>query len=393
MPRRTGSRIEPNALESIARWKVADALDGVTQVACYRAEGQSGDGNRRQAFAQNTTLWRAIVAAAEVTERVQIELKDFFLSEWMPLRPGLFHTQNAAQSRRMALQTSTIRPDDAEAPDVLRQALRLSRSRRGWQRRHDHIRLFDPHGKMQMIDGGIGCVRLKPVATRANHRWMLGASSTGVMHEGVPVALDDNLWDRYFKDIRRAGGLRCTVRGTLRFVPSGDTLSQTYGRGIPQLYVEASEIDPSDKIADTPIEVTAVATFVSQSERYRGLNASYVTFFANDRGDLEDAANWLEEIYVREAYAGRIITDFDEQTQRFSNATFSLNKLMNGLASREESQDLFGELGLGPHDREHLAAILEHRAIYVSGDAYFVRQAGAVGPNSQSSGATFNSND
>lgn len=387
---------ESKALEPIVRWKAAQTLDDLTKIARYRTEGRSEQHNRRLVFNSNSALWGAIFEAIELSENVQIELRDFWLSEWLPLRPGLFHTSSAAESRRIAMETSTIRPDDASAPEALRAWPRpVDGALKGGRDHGNQVRLFDPNGKMSMIDGGIGCVRLKPLVNRATHRWLFGASNTGVMHEGLPVALEDRWRDHILKDVRRSGAVKCSMRGTLRFVPSEDALGKTYGQGIPQIYLEVSDIMSPHPRSNTapPIEVTAVATFLSRSGQFGGLNASYVTFFADSNGDLEEAVGWLEEVYVRRAYEGRIVTDFDEQTQRFSTATFSLNKLMNGLASRKESNDVFDELELDSYDRNHLVSVLDRRGIYVSGDAYFIRQAGAVGPHARASGTTFNTDE
>ena len=246
-----------------------------------------------------------------------------------------------------------------------------------------------------MIDGGVGCIRLKPLEQRPIHRWLLGASSSGVVHEGIPVALDDPMRDRLIRDIRRWGALQCSIHGTLRFVPSKDVMGLTYTQGIPQLYLEATDIEPlkNSQGKGPPIEVTAIATFSSRSDEYRGLNASYVTFEAGKRGDLESASEWLESIYIRQSYGGRILTDFDEQTRRFESASFSLTKLLNGLVKRADADSVFDDLELSEYSRRQLHDVLKRRAILVSGDAYFVDAAAAVGRNAHALDTIIKGND
>jgi len=398
-------KIGPRARESVPSWLAVETLSDLTEVALYRNEIEGETQGQRLSFDDNKALWLAVLESVRATDNAEIVLSEFWLSEWLPLRPGLFHTELAQSSREAALADSIMRADQEEAPIPLRRWLNLPVERvSGGHHLNDHTRLFNPNGKMSMINGGIGCIRLKPLKQRSSHRWLLGASSSGVVHEGVPVALDDAMRDRLIQDIRRWGALQCSIRGILRFVPGDDAIALTYGRGIPQLYLEATEIEPIEgsRGKGPPIEVTAIATFSSRLEEFRGLNASYVTFEAGKRGDLEHAAEWLENTYIRQSYGGRILTDFDEQTRRFENASFSLTKLLNGLVSKEDADEVFNDLELPEYDRKKIGAVFEGRAIFVSGPAFFnqgeihvtrdiynVERAGAVGAHATATNTTF----
>jgi hypothetical protein len=242
---------------------------------------------------------------------------------------------------------------------------------------------------MSMIDGGIGCVRLKSLPNRQTHRWPLGASSSGVAHEGVPIALENIDRDRLISDVRRQGGVLCTLRGTLRFVPRDDLMETMFGPGIPQIYVEVDSAEPvaGPRSARKPVEVTAVVTFLSRGEQFPGLNATYVTFDAGGRGNLGAATRWLDEIYVRESYQGHILTDFDEQTRHFEQASFSLTKLLNGLVRKEDA-----EIDLDRYP-SRLMKLLEGRGVFVAGDVhgdvYVGEHVAAMGPHAQSTSARF----
>ena len=254
------------------------------------------------------------------------------------------------------------------------------------------IQIFSPDGKMGMIDGGIGCVRLKPRPNRSDFRWFLGASSNGIVHEGIIVALNDEQRDCLIADIRKLGGLKCSITGKLQFFSSDDPLSRGFGRRVPQLYLEAHRVKASVGTRRRPEQcprVTAIVTFASKMDEWRGLNASYVTFESGKRGAVDEAADWLEKVYVGAAYSGRVLTDFDEQTKRFESATFSLSKLLNGLVDRNEARSTFEQLALTGTQSDWLEEILNRRGIFVVRDLFIAQQAGAMGPSAAPSNVTF----
>ncbi|MDX0264296.1 hypothetical protein GOL41_26950 [Sinorhizobium medicae] len=369
------------ARQTVPEWQVPSVVAGLTAVGNYRLPDLAHDLLRsRCCFEQNEDVWSAIISEADVTAGDEIELQGFWLTEWLPLRPGLYHTPGAAESREGALADSQIFATDDRAPPALRDWLNLSGAGR-----RDFSRLFNPHGKLSMINGGIGCVRLKPLPNRSSHQWLFSASSSGIVHEGVPVAIDDRLRRRLFRDIRRGGALCCDIRGALRFVPRDEPLERMWGANIPQIYLEVSDLKPTALASEehVPIEVTAVATFMSRRKDMRGLNATYVTFDARSPDTLAEAADWIERVYVREAYDGHLVTDFDEQMRRFSRATFSLERLLNGLVMIDEME---AELAPACTDLSHLATLLKERQIF--GDVYIAENVGAIGPGAIATNVT-----
>ncbi|WP_336761228.1 hypothetical protein [Asaia sp. VD9] len=368
-------RIGERARESVPGWITANTLGNLTEVAAYRyAANTCRNSTRSLAFDSNEKLWSAIFEESIATENCKVELQGFCLTEWLPLRPGRFHTDQARSARDWAIRNSYIREDDENAPRALRRAVGDVSSGKG-------MRIFDPNGKMTMVDGGIGCVRLKSLPNRDTYRWPFGASSSMVAHEGVLVALSDFDHDRLIGDVRHFGGLRGTLQGTLRIVPRHDVTETMFGQGIPQVYIDVEKFEPEPSREINPIEVTAAVTFTSPGTRSSKLNVSYVTFNVAKSGELKRAVDWLEQIYVRDAYGGIIVTDFDEQTARFDRVRFSLSKLLNGLVSRADIQSVENHLGM----HGELAETLSRRNIVVYGDVYgdiySAEQAGAMGPN------------
>jgi hypothetical protein len=84
-------------------------------------------------------------------------LEDFTLTEWLPFSPGRSFTESAHQAREHAERFIA-----------------------------DNGREYLPNGKLSMVKGGIGCIRLAERSVRSSTLFFLGASSSGVAHEGIP---------------------------------------------------------------------------------------------------------------------------------------------------------------------------------------------------------------
>jgi hypothetical protein len=112
-------------------------------------------------------------------------------------------------------------------------------------------------------------------------------------------------------------------------------------------------------------------------------------FESGKQASLTEATDWLERVYVKEAYGGRILTDFDEQMRRFEVATFSLNRLLNGLVDRNEAGSAFEEVGLDQYTIDKFEAGLEQHGVFIARDIYVAKQAGAMGPNATASNLSF----
>src|SRR5262249_31935205 len=71
-----------------------------------------------------------------------------------------------------------------------------------------------------------------------------------------------------------------------------------------------------------------------------GIYSAFVSFNPNMPSSIQNAAEWLADTYVGELLNGRIITDFDERTHRFSHATFSLDQVMRGDVPQDAAEIL-----------------------------------------------------
>jgi hypothetical protein len=197
-------------------------------------------------YRTNDDFWRDVISETLRANTI-IEFDEFELTEWIPWSPGAFHTEQAKAARQEAWNYR--RPNlDAVFPAAARKTLRAKPEvavRSDPESNFDGV-VFEPQGKLSMIQGGVGCVRLQPVELRSRREfWLMGATSSSVVHEGILVALNDDLYDKFGDDISR-GGLHCEeIVGRLRFVRDLDQL--VYRTGIPKLYVEVDKVKVAKK--------------------------------------------------------------------------------------------------------------------------------------------------
>ena len=278
----------------------------------------------------NEELWTNVLPPQErYRAGMTLSLDRFFLFEWFPRAPGLYFTREGKLAREVARnflrRVSVPRNTGTHRLDVGRKD-------------REFLDIYDPKGKMSMLKGGVGCIRLRPKLLDGGTAWFLSASSTGVAHEGFPVAVPDHMFQRYMDSVKRTGALRCTLRGKLQFLP--DPVAELYReyRGVPQLYLLVEGLIPDRDQDHENLLVSAGISFLSSFEGTNKMYASYATFDVGVRGSLDEVVNWLEEVYVEGLYSGRVITDFDEQMTHFANATFSLRNVMNNQLDRQEVQ-------------------------------------------------------
>lgn len=264
-------------------------------------------------YVDNRQFWEELFEG-RLRASMAITLERMLLFEWLPLSPGTFHTSEAAASRAKAQQ------------HILNRA--------GVHQEGGPI--FDIAGKGSMIEGGIGCIRVRAHQLDAGMCWLMSASSSPVVHEGIPIALPDQLYERVIGDLSVSGSVRCTLRGRLRFLP--DELGRLLGAriNIPRLYLMVEELQlhggPLDVAAE--LQVSVAVLFSCSRGHNAGTHLTYATFNpAGQEAAVQRCARWLDEVYVRELYRGRVLTDFDEQVPRFKRVEFGLRRVMNGRAS------------------------------------------------------------
>ena len=243
-------------------------------------------------------------------------LNDFHLMEWLPFAPGRYFTHDAYSQRNQAAYHISLE-------------------------RNEYL----PAGKVSMVRGGIGAIRLAEKQINGTITHFLGASSTGIAHQGIPVALPAEEYRKAMPLIKKHGGCRATLTGSLQTVTE-DFPALSYDRSLPRYCFFAEDIKIIEPSQSGKLMTTVASMFTTQTEEYVGYNfnrnddpnvvAKSWTFCSFNPGEsgrtVQDAAEWLFDYAKR--YSGdepKILTDFDEQYKLFPcRVEFPISDIVRG---------------------------------------------------------------
>jgi hypothetical protein len=313
-------------------------------------------------FYTNSSIWEAIIHERIRRTDINIILDGFFLFEWIARSPGLFHTSRGRMARHEA--------------------------QRNIGSMQDGVITYNPQGKASKLEGGVGNVRLRPIEIKSQGYYLMSASSSGVCHEGFPVAMPVDLYNKCIEEITDRGAVVRKLVGKLRFIP--DELAVLYRgyRDVPQLYLHIDGVGqikhPQSRHMEE-LRVSVAVSFLSEYEGFKNIYATYVHFDPSDRDSFRQSVDWMEQDYVIEKYKGQVITDFDQQESHFATAPFSLEKVMNlGLVEGEVRR-------LGSMLNINTEGVIEHQTeVYKTIIYNNYGQVGAMGDNAHAHDMTFN---
>jgi hypothetical protein len=293
-------------------------------------------------FSSNGELWDAVLGERVRTSRV-VSLRGFYLSEWIPRSPGLFHTPVGAEHRSRAMSQIIEQP---YAPDLEwidhADVYKFEREVYSEEGAFKYMRIFDPYGKVQMLRGGVGCIRLNRHDMDGEPCWLMSASSTFTAHEGFPLAVPHDLYQQVIESVARDGVMPCgSIIGRLRRVP--DFLGDLYAwPDVPPVFLQVEHISRGNAPHDDLSSKAMVSVAVSFESRSAQLGppgmvyATYVTFFPGIKGSLQLRRDWLRDRYVGEWYQGEVISDFDEQVPRFGDVPLGLPRVFEGTVDADQ---------------------------------------------------------
>jgi hypothetical protein len=296
-------------------------------------------------FTSNNGLWEAILYARAHAEK-NVRLDSFFLFEWVPRAPGLWWTDEGRQARRNA-ERSIASVEDG-------------------------VVIYQPWGKASMLEGGVGNLRLRPVRVEGRMLYIMSASSSGVCHEGFPVALPPSLYGECIAEIKERGAVARDIIGRLRFLPKSGIPLHPNVLGVPQLYLDVEELRPaSHPVARglAELHVTVGASFTSEFEGQSAIYACYAGFDPGKRESLESCVRWMAHDYVGTRYRGTIVSDFDEQVAHFPDAPFGLNKVMRLRLKKSEMATVLGDANLANDFYQFQELVYIDRRTYMHNEA------------------------
>lgn len=326
-----------NRHESSELWRdtgpdhVAKTIDEQLSVSSLVLPPVSGESRRSRTYASNEDFWSDLISEL-IRSGAVVRLENFNIFEWFPRSPGLFHTTEGRYARESA-QSYLYQLDPVHEAEYVRS-------------RPVNNRVYDLHGKAAMLSGGIGCVRLRDKMTDSGRTWFMAASSTLVAHEGIPIGLTDDMYQTYIDDIATHGAISSSLIGRLKFLPDSLLSLHSHYSGVPKFYLMVEEIRPLPSHWTSAPVASGAVTFMKADytsatgdrDFSRGPAAqfftAYIDFVPGWHGTLDSRLGWLER-YVHELHEGTVVTDFDEQTARFANATFSLDRIFNYRLQRD----------------------------------------------------------
>ncbi len=268
-------------------------------------------------YRDNHSFWQDAIASKHFPGTI-IVLENFHLTEWVPFSPGLYYTPDAIWMRRNASQYISHERDE-----------------------------YTIKGKISMVQGGIGTVRLAEKTIAGQKICFLGASSTGIGHQGIPVALPIAEYCKLMSPIREQGGCLATITGSLHSLTE-EMPSLQYGREIPRYCFFAEEV-LLHKVSDKSDLLTTVAIMFTtenihgyrrndtEDDTITNKSWTFCSFHPQEaQQDVQLAAEWLTDYAKRytstEPY---ILTDFDEQYRLFPSVEFPLCKIVRGEVDLE----------------------------------------------------------
>lgn len=270
----------------------------------------------------NEELWSHILSRKAYFGQ-NITLNNFFITEWLPFSPGLFHTPDAKKFRERAAR-GVVRDDRRNIKRLLNPQSEQIK---------DRVQVeLDPNSKRKMVFGGIGTLRLVPKIISGTEYYFLGASSSGVCHEGIPLILSETIYHNIINQVKENSGLIGDITARLKILPS-EISSIKYDRSVPKycLFVE----DIKNIIACSP-ENIFVSTAITYSGNFKHLGEkswSFISFNPDSKEtQLKSSVEWLYDYAKRYSNSEDpiILSDFDEYHNHFDKVELPLYDITNG---------------------------------------------------------------
>jgi hypothetical protein len=312
--------------------KLAEILIDFLDVSLYRKLRLKFKKSKHKdlEFNSNEEFWKHLINNKAYVDQF-VTLSEFYLTEWLPMSPGLFHTDEAVHNRRAA-ERYIVRDDYAQHIKDLPLLKQLKSSPNIPIKNRVAIEL-DPRGKMSMVQGGIGSLRLQPKKILNEERmFLLGASSNGICHEGIPIVVPSNVYHKFIDQIKSDCGILCKLTGRLLILPTDD-LPVKYNREIPKYCVFVEEIKNVKRSDPKDILVSIAIAYSRNLKEIKHKEWSFVSFNPDSKDrELLYSVEWLHDYARRYSHVDNplVMSDFDEFRQHFEKIDFSLKDVANG---------------------------------------------------------------
>ena len=258
-------------------------------------------------YFNNACFWRHALSRQHFPS-ARVVLNHFYLSEWLPFSPGRYFTDSAKFERQRAIQAIS-------------------------QNRDEYL----PNGKASMVRGGIGATRLAEKPINGRTIYFLGASSTGVAHQGIPIALPSEEYCKVMEIISERGSCQVKLVGSLQTMTENHP-SLDFDKNIPRYCLLAEEVT-IEKPSTCKKLLTTVAimfTTIEATDHYDYTNKSWTFYSFNPDPRKSDershAVEWLLDYAKRYSHNNPIIlSDFDEHYDFPCRVEFPISDIVRGI--------------------------------------------------------------
>ena len=244
-----------------------------------------------------------------------VRLRSFKISDWFPRAPGVYSSKYARWHREEAEHAAShFDPELGE--------------------------YYKPQIKMGLIeDGGIGTIRLLPRKIDGEYCWLATALKGVACQAGIPLAIPDALRSK----VGVEWGDQVDIEGQVRFLQDAglDDTAHSVHHARP-LIVFVDQIVGVAQESSEPILISPVALFEaadSSSPRSRA-QYTFVQCAAGSDSELDAAVEWIGKYVTK--YAGRVITNFDQQRPSLADAPLSYQRLVTNTHDRTVIQQFNG---------------------------------------------------
>lgn len=286
-------------------------------------KSKKNEGLQDKVIYDNSDFWNKALTSNLYAGQI-IKLQNFKMLEWIPISPGLFHTQFARNERDYAMR----RHFENEI-------------RKGSEQIDPHFIELRPGDKRSMVKGGIGSLRLGPKKIEGNLKHIICASSNGVSHEGIVVLLESEHYSNIIAEIRAKKNPTVNITGRIMLLPKELSLiSYEYNRDVPKFYVEVEELTLLKN--DNPDQgvVSVAITYASEEalKEYDAFSYSFCQFSPSlTEYNLDGVSEWLRNYAIKYSRTDSplIVGDFDEYYNHFEKVQFPISDIANGMISVE----------------------------------------------------------
>ena len=149
-------------ITNLADEDVRHIIDSQVKIANYLLRVESGKSQADRTFHSNRDIWNAILTE-RLRANMHVTLENFHILEWFPRSPGLYFTREGKRSRESANQfVQSLEKRSSEVKYALGSS-------------GDTVTVYNPYGKIAMLKGGLGAIRLKPRMMGSDQNWFMSA--------------------------------------------------------------------------------------------------------------------------------------------------------------------------------------------------------------------------